>query len=214
MKRSLLWRYLQILCRVLTTLMFNLKVYGRDNIPVTGGVLILSNHQSYLDPVLLAVQFYRPLSFLARSTLFKGPLGVLIRWLHAFPVNQEGFAKAALEETIKRLNEGHLLNVYPEGSRTIDGEIMPLQRGVALVIRKAKVPVVVAAIHGSHEAWPRGKRKIFRAHPISIIYGKPLHLHEMKSEQIMTTVDREMHRLFEILRSSDTAEGRRHRAMR
>jgi 1-acyl-sn-glycerol-3-phosphate acyltransferase len=199
-QRSLLWRWLQMPCRILTTLLFDLKVYGVRNVPRDGGVLILSNHQSYLDPVLLAVRLYRPVSFLARSTLFRGGFGVLIRKLHAFPVNQDGFAKAALEETIRRLNEGHVLNVYPEGSRTKTGEIAPVQRGVALILRKAHVPVVIAAIDGSFEAWTKG-RKLFKPYPIRVLYGKPMHLGHLRGEEMLRTIETELHRLFNELRA-------------
>src|SRR5438067_10314676 len=133
-ERSLPWRYLQILARVLTTLLFDLKVYGRRNVPPRGGVLIVSNHQSYLDPVLLAVPLERPLNYIAKSELFENVwFGRFLRSLNAFPVRQGAGDVGAVRETIQRLKEGHLLNIYPEGSRTETGEIGPMLRGVGLI---------------------------------------------------------------------------------
>src|SRR5438477_976919 len=74
-RRSLPWRYLQILARLLTTLLFDLKASGLRNVPRRGGVLIVSNHQSYLDPVLLAVRLDRPLNYIAKSELFENRIG-------------------------------------------------------------------------------------------------------------------------------------------
>src|SRR5438034_10276102 len=132
MRRSLPWRYLQILARVLTTVLFDLRVYGRRNVPLTGGVLIVSNHQSYLDPVLLAVRLKRPLNYIAKSELFENRWAdFMLRAVNAFPVHQGAGDVHAVKETIHRLEAGHLLNIYPEGSRTPDGEIGELQKGVA-----------------------------------------------------------------------------------
>src|SRR4051812_17839491 len=71
LKRSVTWKAAQTLCRVMTTMMFDLKAYGVQNVPKTGGVLLVSNHQSYLDPVLLGVPLMRPLSYLSKSELFE-----------------------------------------------------------------------------------------------------------------------------------------------
>jgi 1-acyl-sn-glycerol-3-phosphate acyltransferase len=93
-----------------------------------------------------------------------------------------------MKETIRRLQEGHMLNIYPEGTRTQNGEIGPMEKGIALVIRKAGVPVVPVAIEGSYAAWPAG-RPIFHAHPIRVLYGKPMDLSGMKAEQILRELD-------------------------
>ncbi len=162
-ERSYAWKALQVIVRVGTTLFFDLKTYGRENVPKKGGVLLVANHQSYLDPVLVAVHLYRPVSFLAKSELFENPfLAWLIRLLEAFPVRQGHGDVGAVKEVIRRLGEGYALNIYPEGTRTLTGDIEPLEKGVALVIRRAGVPVVPVAIHGSFEAWPKG----------SIIFGR------------------------------------------
>jgi 1-acyl-sn-glycerol-3-phosphate acyltransferase len=138
-QRSFVWKSLQIIARLGTTLMFDLKTYGDENVPKDGGVLLVANHQSYLDPVLVAVHLSRPVSFLAKSELFENPhFGWFIRMLHAFPVRQGEGDIGAVKEIIRRLGEGHALNIYPEGSRTETGEIGRLEKGVALVIRRAR----------------------------------------------------------------------------
>lgn len=202
-QRSFAWKSLQIIARVGTTLLFDLKTYGRENVPKNGGVLLVANHQSYLDPVLVAVHLYRPVSFLAKSELFENRyFGWLIRMLHAFPVRQGQGDVGAVKEVIRRLEEGYALNIYPEGSRTETGEVKPIEKGVALVIRRAGVPVVPVAIHGSFEAWPKGCR-IFRPHQVKVKYGKAMDFDGKKGEQIVQELEGKLKGLLAELRSGE-----------
>ena len=103
---------------------------GTKMCPKDGGVLLVANHQSFLDPVLVAVHLSRPVSFLAKSELFENPyFGWFIRMLHAFPVRQGEGDIGAVKEIIRRLGEGHAVNIYPEGSRTETGEMARLEKG-------------------------------------------------------------------------------------
>jgi 1-acyl-sn-glycerol-3-phosphate acyltransferase len=199
------WKMAQAITRIFTTVMFDLKVYGRDNVPDEGGALMISNHQSFLDPALLGVQLRRPMSYLAKSELWKNPLfGWLITSLNAFPVRQGAGDVGAIKETISRLQEGHLLNIYPEGSRTEDGELLPIQAGVALVIRKAKVPVIPAVVDGSFGAWPKG-RAVFQSHPVRVLIGKPIQLDHLKSKEMVEVIDRTFREMLAELRAKAPA---------
>jgi 1-acyl-sn-glycerol-3-phosphate acyltransferase len=201
-ENTLGYKLTRLIARLATTLLFDLKVYGTENVPRTGGLLLVSNHQSNLDPVLLGVQLPRALSYMAKSELFNvNPLFAwLIRSLGAFPVRQGSADVGAVKEAIARLQEGDVLNVYPEGSRTEDGEIAPMEKGIGLVIRRAKVPVVPVAIDGSYDAWRKG-RQLFRRWPIRLQYGPPMDLGHLKGEEIVQRVDQTLRRMFEELRS-------------
>lgn len=199
--RTLSWKYLQVVARVLTTLLFDLKAYGLRNVPRSGGLLVVSNHQGNLDPVLIAVRLSRPLNYIAKSELFESRFGgwLLSSVLNAFPVRQGVGDVGAVRETIQRLQEGHLLNIYPEGARTWDGRISPLHKGVALIVRRARVPIVPAVIVGSFEAWPI-HRGIWRPWPIRIEFGPPMDLSDMEPNEIVETIDRVLRRMFDQLR--------------
>ena len=93
-----------------------------------------------------------------------------------------------------------MLNLYPEGSRSEDGEIAPIQRGAALVLRRAKVPIVPAVVEGSFRAWPKD-RKIFRRHPVRVLFGEPLHVQGMRGEEIVSLIDRTLRKMLEDLRA-------------
>lgn len=198
--RSFAWKCMQVLARILTTLLFDLKVRGFHYIPKRGGVLIVSNHQGNLDPVLLAVRLNRPVNYIAKSELFGGWLAtLLLHTVNAFPVRQGAGDVGAVKETIHRLQAGHVLNIFPEGQRTPDGQIGPLLGGVALIIRRARVPVVPAVISGSFEAWPI-HRSWFRPFPIHVEFGPPLDFAGLDARQIMASLDRTLHAELERLR--------------
>ena len=201
----LVYSFGRIFVRPWADVWFDLKAYGVNNVPRKGGVLIVSNHQSYLDPALIAVKLPRPLSFLAKSELFENPFfDAFIRSLNAFPVRQGEGDVGAVKETIRRLQEGHALNVYPEGTRSLTGEIEKMQPGVGLIVRRAGVPVVPAVIEGSYQAWPpkRG-HKIFRPHPVRIVYGPPMELHDLKANQIVQRIGQTLHTMFDALRQRE-----------
>lgn len=188
-RRSLLWRTLSIPARMLTTLLFDLKVYGLEHIPPRGGAILAANHQSYLDPVLLGVRLRRPLSYMAKSELFGNPFFAwLIRSLHAFPVRQASADVSAMKESIRRVQEGHLLNIYPEGTRSETGELQPILSGVALVVRRAGVPVIPAVVEGAFDAWPPHRRLPRARGPIIVVYGPAMDFAGLKGEQITDKV--------------------------
>jgi 1-acyl-sn-glycerol-3-phosphate acyltransferase len=196
-EHSLFWKFAQLIAQILTRLLFNLKVLGRQHIPKHGGALIVSNHSSNVDPVVIAAFLQRPLNFVAKSELFENPFaGWILRRLNAFPLRQGKGDIGALRETIHRLKEGHMLNIFPEGSRSPDGKIQKFEKGVALIVRRAKVPVVPAVIVGSYDAWPM-QRPMWRVAPIRVKFGPPLNLDGLKSDdEIVAVIEREVHRMF------------------
>jgi len=201
--------FCRTILRVVTSVFFDLKVTGQENVPSEGGVLLLVNHQSFLDPPCVGVQMKRPLSYLAKSELFEAPFfGKLIPLLNAYPVRQGAGDVGAVRETIKRLKEGHILTVFPEGSRTPDGEMLPLQPGFALVVRKAGVPIIPVAINGTYRAWPKGKM-FFTPTPVRVKFGKPLDIGHLKADQMVPIVEREIRKLLDELKAEMHAESMR-----
>lgn len=200
---STLWKLAQTLCRIFTTCWFDLKVYGVRYVPRRGGVLLVCNHQSYLDPMLIGVRLNRPLSYVAKAELFENRyFARLLRWLNAFPVRQGSGDVGAVKQTIARLKEGRALAIFPEGSRTDHGDLLPVQRGVGLVLRRARVPAVPVVIDGSFQAWPLWK-KLFRPSNIRLVYGPPMELSDLKDEQIVQRIEATLREMFAKLRESD-----------
>jgi 1-acyl-sn-glycerol-3-phosphate acyltransferase len=159
---------------ILCIALFDLRVDHRERLPRTGGVLVISNHQSFLDPILAAVGLGRPLHPMARETLFRfPPFAALIRSLYAFPVRRSSADLGAVREALRRLKDGAAVLMFPEGTRTLDGSIGPLQGGPITIAARAGVPVVPMVIDGAFEAWPRSNR-LPRPHRVRVVYGKAL----------------------------------------
>jgi 1-acyl-sn-glycerol-3-phosphate acyltransferase len=144
------------------TLGFSLRTEGYHNIPRHGPVLLLANHQSFMDPILVGLAVRRHAVFLARQSLFRHrALALLIRSLHAVPVNLEGFAGEGLKAILEQLRAGRIVAVFPEGGRTADGRVSPLRPGIHLLIKRMEMPIVPIGIAGAYDAWPR-----CRAYPV------------------------------------------------
>lgn len=138
------------------TLGFSLRTEGGRSVPRHGPAILIANHQSFLDPMLVGLAARRHLCFLARQTLFRTPLfRALIRSLNAVPIDQDGLGIAGLRAIMHELYSGRAVVVFPEGERTSDGALHPLRPGIHLLIRYARAPVVPIGIAGAYDAWPR-----------------------------------------------------------
>ena len=169
----------QQVARVLFTLFFRIRVTHRERLPAQGGVLVVSNHQSYLDPILVAVGMSRPFHPMARETLFRfPPFAMLIRSLYAFPVRRASADLGAIREAMRRLKDGAVVLMFPEGTRTRDGSIAPLQAGPITIAGRTGVPVVPVVIEGAFEAWPR-TCWLPRPHQVRVAFGRPLSAEEV-----------------------------------
>jgi 1-acyl-sn-glycerol-3-phosphate acyltransferase len=163
------------LSKALAKTLFSFKVVHADRIIEEGGAILAMNHQSYLDPPLAGICCKREINFLARKTLLEWPiLGPLFPKMNVVPVNQERADMSALKTIIKLVRGGGATIVFPEGARTLDGELQPAQPGLGLVIAKTLAPVVPMRIFGAYEAFPRGSSRI-RLHPITIVVGEPMY---------------------------------------
>lgn len=168
------YRFCRICCQALFTVFFRGRVFGVRNVPRRGGVLLVCNHQSFLDPVLVTLALPRECHYMARDTLFEHPFFKrLIESLNAFPIKRGTADLRAIKETLRRLKNEQLVVTFPEATRTPDGSIGPMQPGVVLLAKKTNVPIVPALILGAFEAWPRHAR-LPRPRPVLVAYGEPI----------------------------------------
>lgn len=153
---------------------FRFRVVHPERVIQEGPVILAMNHESYLDPPFAGIGCRRAIYFLARKSLLDIPvLGWILPKLNVIPVDQEGGDRSALKALIRILRANHCALVFPEGSRTLDGNLQPPQPGIGFVIAKTLAPVVPMRIFGAHRALPRGGGRL-RFYPITIVVGEPL----------------------------------------
>jgi 1-acyl-sn-glycerol-3-phosphate acyltransferase len=199
------YRFWWAVVRFILLLLYHVRIFGERNIPRTGGAMLVANHQSHLDPPSIGAVVYRRLNFLARKTLFKWPFSLHISALDAIPIDQEGIGLSGIKETLRRLRNGEAVMIFPEGSRSWDGEMTPLMPGICAIIRRCRVPVVPVGIAGAHEAWRRGTPFPKLSGVIHIRFGTPLMPFDSakyNDEQLLAEVDRRIRDCYEQVRAS------------
>ena len=189
------YKFCQFWCQMAFVVAFRLRVDGRENVPPAGPVLLVSNHQSFLDPVLIGVGLARPVHYLARSSLFESSkiFSAIIRSLNAVPIRREAFSKESVRECIDILSRGNALALFPEGTRTRDGHIGRLRAGFGMIAARSGSTVVPALIQGAFEAWPRS-RPLPCARPIRVRFGRAIGPEEVQrlGRSITERVQREL----------------------
>ena len=163
------------------------KVIHPEKLIRSGPVLVASNHASFLDPPTIGGAYNDAIYYLARKTLFVGPMGWLYKNWNAIPVDQERPDFSSLKTVIKRLREGNRVLVFPEGERTETGEFLRGKPGVGLIIAKANAPVQPVRLFGTFEALPRGVHWL-RCYRVTLVVGDPITFtkEDLKKEGVST----------------------------
>jgi 1-acyl-sn-glycerol-3-phosphate acyltransferase len=153
---------------------FRLRARGAENIPAEGGALLIINHLSFLDPAIVGVPLGRPISYLARDSLFGVPgIGWILRHTETIPISREAASTSTIRLAIQRLREGFLVGIFPEGTRGSDEGIGELKPGFLALLRRCDVPVIPVGIAGTGRALPRGAWFV-RPRTCRVVYGRPI----------------------------------------
>ena len=170
---SAVYRTGKFIVTVYLGLLHRFRVEGREHLPRSGGVLIASNHQSFLDIPVLSAATPRHVAFVARATLAQSRfLAFIMRESGSVLIRPNTPDRNALEAMIAHLEGGDCVAVFPEGTRTNDGALGAFRGGAAVAARRAGVPILPAAITGAFEAWPR-HRSLPRPRAIRVRFGPP-----------------------------------------
>ncbi len=156
------------------TTLFDFESYNADAVPQSGSFILASNHASFLDPPLVGIDLPRRIYFLARDTLFKGPFAWLLPRIGSAPVARGSSDLKAIRRTLDLLAEQHGLVLFPEGTRSPDGQLQPAKAGVGMIACRAAVPVLPCRVFGSFEALNRKMKYPRAGQRIEVVYGQPL----------------------------------------
>jgi 1-acyl-sn-glycerol-3-phosphate acyltransferase len=161
---------------------FRLRVYHADRVPPVGPIIIAANHASFADPPLIGCAVHRAMNFLARDTLFEVPgFGRLIRELHAIPVDRDGAGAAGLRAVLDRLDTGGGVLLFPEGTRSRNGNLQTARSGVGFTAIKSGARVVPVRVFNAFDAYGR-HHVLPRSAPIVIKFGHPLGFERLRAE--------------------------------
>lgn len=168
------WRIIQVILQMFFAIWLRYRARGLENIPESGGGLMLVNHQSFLDPLLVGLPLTRPVSFLARENLFRVPItGYVLRNTYVMPISRDAASTASIRGAIARIRHGFLVGIFPEGTRGLTHEVGEFKPGFIALIRRGKAPVYPVGIAGSRDALPR-HALFLRPRPVRVVFGEPI----------------------------------------
>jgi 1-acyl-sn-glycerol-3-phosphate acyltransferase len=151
---------------------FRGRIFGAENVPQQGSLVVVSNHASYFDPPILSACVRRPVAYMAKEELFEVPvLKQAIELYGAYPVSRGAGDRKAIRAALKCLEEGWAIGVYLEGKRTPDGRIAEPKRGAALLAAKAQAPLLPVSLWGTEGILTKGSA-VPRPVPITVRIGE------------------------------------------
>ncbi len=185
MKAKFTYRLTQWTLQFLGLVLWKVRAQGRERVPRDGALIVAPTHESYLDPLLVGAYLPRDLAFMARRTLFvkttpKGErrrrlFSAWGRWAGVIELDREGADRAALKTSLAALEAGRAVLVFPEGTRSTDGNVQEFRAGVALMALRSGAPVLPISIDGTRRIWGKGmKRPRIGAGPVRIVFGEPV----------------------------------------
>ena len=189
--------------RAVATFVYGARFTGARNVPLGGSLLVVANHQSHLDPPVIGCGFPRRMNYMARKDLFSfAPFRWLIQSFDAIPVDRQASPIAGVRETMRRLGRGEAVLMFPEGTRTLDGEIGTFMPGFSMIAVRSGAAVQPAAIEGAFDVWPRTNRFPWLG-TIHVYFGQPMLASEVASlgvEGVLAETERRIRECHALLR--------------
>ncbi len=170
----ILYTFIRFTVYVILKIIFRMKVYGRENIPASGKLILCSNHLSYIDPVFTDSCIKRQICYMAKAQLFTNKfVSAVVTWFNTYPVNRGAFDRQAIRNSVAILKSEQIIGLYPEGTRSTDGIIRAGHQGVGLISILAESPVLPVAITGTNMIIRKPYKRLFFPQ-VKIAFGKPI----------------------------------------
>jgi len=191
----MIFSLLKAIVRLVLLVLRRWEIKGMENLPATGGLLLVANHVSYWDPVAIICACKRQVFFMAKSELFKIPLiSYAVRSSGAFPVRRDVTDRNAVRTALRLLQAGEVVGLFPEGTRSKSEEMLKPHLGAAMIALKAGTPVVPVAVSGTRGVFSK----------ITVYVGRPIHFQSVTKAtkaELESISDRIMTEISQLLRS-------------
>lgn len=172
---NFLYRSARCIIRPILDVLGHLESHGNENIPKQGGILLVSNHVSLLDTVIIGAATDRELHFMGADDFYRIPfLGWLLTKFNGFPVKRGTPDRQALKKALSCLQAGKALLIFPEGTRSPDGTLGEMKKGAGFIVHHSNVPTIPVFLKGAEHFMPRGS-KFIRPAKLSVTFGPPLY---------------------------------------
>jgi len=167
----------RIVYKLILKFFFKFKIIGKENIPKKGPFILVSNHISYADPAVMGVTCYTvPVTFMAKLELFdKSFFGKWVKAAGCIPIARHSGGAKSLKDALKKLKEGGVLGIFPEGTRSLDGNLQKAEPGVGFLAAKSKVPIIPMYIFGTDKILPKGQKHLSPGE-VTAKVGKPVNI--------------------------------------
>ncbi len=169
----MLYFILRDICKVLFRIWFKVVIIGKENVPDKGGYIIIANHQNYLDPIYMSFGLKRQIRFMGKAELFRTPV---LKWIYygigGFPVERGKGDNAAIDKSLEIIKSGQILGMFPEGTRSKDGEPLRAKSGVALISNATNADILPCGL--------RYSRGIAFRSQVTISYGELIPYEDLK----------------------------------
>ena len=200
------YTFIRFIAFLLFKIFFRLRIFGRENFPKASPVIVTPNHVSFLDPIIVGIGAPQKLSYLARDTLFRfRPFAKMLRWIHVSPIKRETGDVNAFKLTLNKLSQGEPILIFPEGTRSRDGNLQVPKSGIGFLQNASGVRILPCYVKGSMEAWPKHSR-FPKPRRISVYFGKPLEFEKIsgnKKERYMRITGQVMDAIAGLKRDAD-----------
>lgn len=170
------YRFIRSILTIVIHLFWSVKIGGEDISNYQGSFILASNHVSYLDPIILGIVIKRPINFITKKEIYDNPFfNFILKKVGAIPVDQKNINPVSIKKSLTLLKKNHILGIFPEGTRSIDGTLLELNVGIIKIALQANVPIVPVGLNGTFEIYPPKARipLFFKRKRIYVNFGKP-----------------------------------------
>lgn len=175
----MLYKFFRFIFNIFIRIFWPVKVKGENNSHYKPPFILAANHVSYMDPIILAITVPVPISFIAKKEVFEIPiLSCIFKRIGVIPVDRKNINPTAVRKSINILNEGKILGIFPEGTRSSNGELMDLNIGMIKIAMQTNVPIMPVGLYGTREIYPPQAKfpALFKKQTICSYFGKPIFL--------------------------------------